>query len=30
MVEYKIISAERIDPTEGYDYQKYEFEKVEK
>jgi hypothetical protein len=29
MVEYKVISAEWIEPAEGYGYWKYEFEKVE-
>lgn len=30
MVEYKVISAEWVELTEGYGYWKYEFEKVEK
>ena len=28
MTEYKVISAEWIELTEGYGYWKYEFEKV--
>lgn len=29
MIEYKVVSAEWIELTEGYGYWEYEFEKVE-
>lgn len=29
MINYRVVSAEWIEPAEGYGYWKYEFEKVE-